>query len=443
MAEGNVADNQGGDCVHDVVVRYRRDPESVYRTWFLNDAARLKAFRSIRRGVQEVVRAVRAGTFPNDYKGSPLETVLESITEQKQVFQGAAHAFYWKPKMRIPDIYEDEANKRAFAEFLDRCLATASEEKLLAEVHALDARRIKGLGPAVANILYFLHPTLFPPFNTAILRGYNALFRDAKKLGSWPAYLAMREGIRRANAGLNPPLSTDLGAFAGLLFEIGVGRLVIDSNAADALAGHRDEADKAARKRHQEVESDRKEESEHLRMQALLTRIGKALGYAVHVATNDRGRAWEGVPLASQTLERLPDLGLSDEVAQTVSLIDVLWLSPSLQEVVAAFEVEKSTSIYSGILRLVDLTRSMPSRGAHLYLVAPDAREREIQAQLCRPAFADLGEAEVRYILFTDLCTHCEGLCTFGEDHRAVVKIARTRPVMDARLSRPAPTPSV
>jgi type II restriction enzyme len=234
-----VESGSGAVSVSEAVARYRADTESVYHTWFLNSDARLKAFRSIRRGVQEVVRAVRAGAFPNDYKGSPLETVLESVTEQKQVFQGAAHAFYWKPKMRIPDIYESDQNKRAFAEFLDRGLSTADEEKLLAEVHALDARKIKGLGPAVANILYFLHPTLFPPFNTAILKGYNALFGDNKKLGSWAAYLEMREGIRRANAGLTPPLSTDLGAFAGLLFEIGIGRLVVGANAEEAMAAHR------------------------------------------------------------------------------------------------------------------------------------------------------------------------------------------------------------
>jgi type II restriction enzyme len=42
---------------------------------------------------------------------------------------------------------------------------------LLAAVHALDSRQIRGLGPAAANLLYFLHPTLMPPFNTAIVRG--------------------------------------------------------------------------------------------------------------------------------------------------------------------------------------------------------------------------------------------------------------------------------
>jgi type II restriction enzyme len=34
----------------------------------------------------------------NDFKGSPLEVVLAAITEQKQVFESAAHLFYWKPK---------------------------------------------------------------------------------------------------------------------------------------------------------------------------------------------------------------------------------------------------------------------------------------------------------------------------------------------------------
>ncbi|MBA4190971.1 MAG: hypothetical protein C0467_23545 [Planctomycetaceae bacterium] len=414
--------------LRDLVARYRHDPESVYNNWFLEDAGRLKAFRSIRRGVQEVVRSIRSGTFGNDYKGSPLETVMESVTEQKQVFQGAAHAFYWKPKLRIPDIYENDAHKRAFADFFDRVLATADEDSLDRAVADLEARQIKGLGPAVANILYFLHPTLFPPFNTAILRGFNAVFQDKKPLGSWAAYREVRATIRRTNAGLSPPLSTDLGAFAGLLFEVGVGRLVVSGEAALTLADEREAGEKAARKRHQEIEADRGEENDHLRMQYLLAKTGRALGYPVHVAANDRTRVWEGVPLASLAVGSLPPLGLPPEVEQTVGLIDVLWLDPAAERVVCAFEVEKSTSIYSGILRLLDLHRSAAARPDQLYLVAPDRREREIQAQLCRPSFADSGVPEIHYILFSDLCAHCDGLCKFGGDHTAVLKIARKKP---------------
>ena len=293
------------------------------------------------------------------------------------------------------------------------------------EVLDLDRRRIKGLGPAVANILYFLHPTLFPPFNTAIVRGFNALFADSKKLGSWPDYLQMRGVIKSANDGLRPPLSTDLGAFAGLLFDIGVGKVLIESNLAQGLAREREEVEKIVRKRHREVEEDRAEENEHLKIQHMLTKIGRSLGYAVHVASNDRGRTYEGESLASLALDRLPDLGLAEETAQTIALIDVLWLRPDGGQVVCAFEVEKSTSIYSGILRLVDLAKSVGEPALHFYLVAPNAREKEIQAQLRRPAFSDLGEIELRYILFRELCEHCAGMCKFGDDHTVLRKIAK------------------
>src|SRR5687768_18358564 len=45
---------------------------STYRTWFLWDA-RIKNFRSIRRGLQEVIAEIRADTFGNAYRGSSLE----------------------------------------------------------------------------------------------------------------------------------------------------------------------------------------------------------------------------------------------------------------------------------------------------------------------------------------------------------------------------------
>lgn len=410
--------------LREIVTRFKADPESVYNTWFIDNETRLKAFRSIRRGVGEVVRTIQDGTFGNDFKGSPLETVLDCITEQKQVFEGAAHPFYWKPKMRIPDIYENEGHQRAFGQFLQRCLATLDEDRLLRAIHELDARQIKGLGPAVANILYFLHPTLFPPFNTAMLNGFNALFSDKKKLGSWPSYLDMRQVILESNTQLDPLLSKDLGAFSGLLFDIGSGTLVLDGTWAQALAKGREAIEKAARKRHQDVELDLREESEHLQMQHLLTMVGRRLGYQVHVAVNDRGRVFQGESLASLTVPSLPPLGLPDDVLQTVTLIDVLWLTPDQADVVCGFEVEKSTSIYSGILRLVDLAKSLNRVELPLFLVAPDGREKEIQAQLRRPSFKDLG-LPLRYLLFNDLNCHCEGLCRFGEDHRVLLKLAR------------------
>ena len=87
-----------------IINQYKVDKESVYNTWFTNNEERLKAFRSIRRGVLQVIEDIKNKTFPNGFKGSSLEFVLPCISKQKQVFVGVAHPFYWRPKLRIPDI---------------------------------------------------------------------------------------------------------------------------------------------------------------------------------------------------------------------------------------------------------------------------------------------------------------------------------------------------
>lgn len=412
-----------------LVHAYKNDPESVYNTWFVGDPDRLKAFRSIRRGVRDTVEAIAAGTFGNDFKGSPLEFVLTAITEQKQVFEGAAHPFYWKPKLRIPDIYENEENKRRFGTCLRACLGATREEQVLPELSRLAAARIKGLGPAVASILYFLHPTILPPFNTAIVNGFNALFGDRKKLGSWESYLEMRETIVGANARVRGQLSNDLGAFAGLLFEIGTGRLVVGGNAESVLVQEKSRAEKAARARHASVVQADQEESEHTRIQYLLVRLGRGLGYDVHVARNDRHRSCSGEAFAELTLPELPAAGWPEDVADTVSLIDVLWLRKGTAQIVSAFEVEKSTSIYSGILRLQDLARTIPGEPCCLYLVAPDDRHKQVMAQLARPAFQlDRTGDALAYIPFSALCEHCDAMCRFGSDHTVLRTIALERP---------------
>ena len=107
--------------IGNLIRHWREDPGASYRTWFLWEE-RSKNFRAIRRGLQAVIDEIRADAFGNAYRGSSLETVVHSIAEQRQVFKGADHAFLWKPKLRIPDIYEDRTNQVAFGRFLDACL---------------------------------------------------------------------------------------------------------------------------------------------------------------------------------------------------------------------------------------------------------------------------------------------------------------------------------
>ena len=58
-----------------IIQQYKTDKESVYHTWFINNDERLKAFRSIRRGVLQVIEDIKNKRFGNDFKGSSLEFV--------------------------------------------------------------------------------------------------------------------------------------------------------------------------------------------------------------------------------------------------------------------------------------------------------------------------------------------------------------------------------
>ena len=406
-----------------IISQYKEDKQSVYNTWFINNEERLKAFRSIRRGVMQVIDDIKNKRFPNDFKGSSLEFVLSCISEQKQVFEGASHPFYWKPKLRIPDIYENEFNKQAFGQFLENCLNAKSEEQVIREIVRLDGCKIKGLGPAVASILYFLHPTIIPPFNTAIINGFNFLFKDKKKLGSWTEYLKLREVLVDRNQQHRAELSSDLGAIAGLLFEIGTQKLLLGND--EYLSElERKKLERLIEKRQEAVQQEKEEENLHTEMQFHLLKIGNALGYDVIAASNDRSRSHGGNSFSFMSLQQFPEIDLDKETLNTVKLIDVLWFQKGTNNVIGAFEVEKSTSIYSGILRLTDLSYSIADGDEVFYLIVPDKREKDVCQQLSRPAIRQ-NKVVIKYILFSELRSNCDALCRFGESHHIMEKIAK------------------
>lgn len=403
---------------------FKQDQESVFNTWFINNDERLKAFRSIRLGVKKVIEDIKAKRFGNDFKGSSLEVVLNAITEQKQVFIGASHAFYWKPKLRIPDIYENEENKIAFGQFLENCYNATKEQQLIKEIIHLDQRKIKGLGPAVANILYFLHPEILPPFNTAMVNGFNHLFKDKVKLGSWSEYLRMRAVIIEKNNQHKNILSKDLGAFSGFLFDVGVKKILV----GDEIALSEKEQlkiEKLLKKRHKEVVDEKEDEDLHTEMQYHLLQIGNSLGYDVISASNDRSRCHDGKNFSFISLSKFPTIDVDKDTQRTIALIDVMWFEKGKNKIIGAFEVEKSTSIYSGILRLTDLYFSFPQDPSTLFLIIPNTREKELLLQLNRPSIKS-NNMEIYYILFSDLRKHCEAICAFGDNKETLKKIAKT-----------------
>jgi type II restriction enzyme len=419
------------DPVSPLIARWREDPGGTYQAWFLWEE-RLKNFRSIRRGIRQVVAEIEAGTFGNVYKGSSLETVVGSIAEQRQIFKGADHAFLWKPKLRIPDIYENREHQRAFGRFLDTCACCTAEDAVLDAIRTLDRRQIKGLGPAAANLLYFLHPTFVPPSNTAIVKGYNGLTGARVRLGRWDDYLAMRAGILELNARYRNLLSNDLGAVAGLLFDLGTERYAPPPRTDDAAARQAWEADLArVRQDSAKVErmlaAARDGDRTHTEVQGWLRDLGRALGFGVWVAANDRSRSCGDGRLGDGCLDALPPALEQGPGGEAVRLIDVIWISPADGRVAGAFEVEHTTSIYSGIVRLLDLalgSSAEASRG--LYLVAPDQREADVRAQLARPAFSRVGELRVRFLPYSELEQHRHSMARFGQGMKAIEAVARS-----------------
>lgn len=412
-----------------LIDRWKQDPNGTYQSWFLWPE-RLKNFRSIRRGIGQVVKEIDAGVFGNVYRGSSLETVVASIAEQRQIFRGADHAFLWKPKLRIPDIYENHDNQREFARLLATCDCCSTEAEVLEAIRTLDAKSVKGLGPAVANLLYFIHPTIVVPFNTAIVKGYNVLAGASVKLGRWDHYLAMRRGLIELNQRYRDLLSNDFGAIGGLMFDLGMGRYPApprnaDVQATDAwtqeLAKVRAEAAVFAKS----LELGRVSEETHTQIQGWLRDLGIALGFAVWIASNDQSRPYAGGRLADGCLAALPP-PLQRSGAEAIRLIDVIWLQRESHEVAAAFEVEHTTSIYSGIVRLLDLALGAGQVTRHnLFLVAPDERESDVRQQLTRPAFAPVRGLDIRYLAYGDLRQHREAIARFGSGIKPLAAIAR------------------
>lgn len=131
------------------------------------------------------------------------------------------------------------------------------------------------------------------------------------------------------------------------------------------------------------------EKSTHDEIQWLLLKLGSDLGLDVWVARNDRNRMFNGIPFSSvKNLKTHLPRQFDDATNRTIELIDVLWLQGDA--ILAAFEVEHTSSIYSGLLRMADLITMQPNIKINLYLVAPEERREKVFTEINRPTFAKL-----------------------------------------------------
>lgn len=171
-------------------------------------------------------------------------------------------------------------------------------------------------------------------------------------------------------------------------------------------------------------EEDKQATSSHTHIQWLLAKIGQKLGCYVWIAMNDRNRVWQGERLGDLSLKSLPNLGMDSDSQQIISLIDVLWLKGT-RAVAAAFEVEHTTSIYSGLLRMSDLIASSPNINFPLYIISPSVRLKQVRRELSRPTFQTLG-LDNRCGFFSEekLIEEANGIMRWANDPSAINKLA-------------------
>jgi hypothetical protein len=128
------------------------------------------------------------------------------------------------------------------------------------------------------------------------------------------------------------------------------------------------------------------EARESTQIQAVLADIGHRMGMKVWLPRADRNAVlseWKGDHDAP--LERLP-LNYDEATLRTIEQIDVIWLRG--RSIRRAFEVEHTTSVYSGLLRMADLLALQPNMDIKLHIVAPASRREKVLQELQRPVFS-------------------------------------------------------
>ena len=126
---------------------------------------------------------------------------------------------------------------------------------------------------------------------------------------------------------------------------------------------------------------------ESIELQARVARIGAEMGFRIWVPRTDRTRVLQLVPesMHEKFIELLP-LNYDETTLRTVEQIDVLWLKG--RSMARAFEIEHTTAIYSGLLRMADLLALQPNMNIRLHIMAPPDRREKVLSEIKRPVFS-------------------------------------------------------
>jgi hypothetical protein len=135
----------------------------------------------------------------------------------------------------------------------------------------------------------------------------------------------------------------------------------------------------------------------HTEIQAKLRDIGLFEGYDVWVA--DRGTSWNDQALGVGCLRDLPVVA-AEQTRRVMRNIDVIWFRKGAGHPVRFFEIEHSTSVYSGLLRFNDVIIDFPIPEA--FIVGDGDRTRaKFEREIARRTFEHSGLRKVtKFLLY-------------------------------------------
>lgn len=136
--------------------------------------------------------------------------------------------------------------------------------------------------------------------------------------------------------------------------------------------------------------------SDHVKMQWKLAMLGLKAGERVWVPVADQVKLRRAYEFSSFDPEFTAGIDLPHSYVEN---IDVVWKQEF--RIGAAYEIENSTTIYSGLLRFADLNILAPNTLYPMFIVAPTSRKNRLREQLRRPAFRRLElDTKVRFLSY-------------------------------------------
>lgn len=150
-----------------------------------------------------------------------------------------------------------------------------------------------------------------------------------------------------------------------------------------------------------EIRTATSEESDHDLAIARLVEVAALRGLKAHIGKTEQAKYTEFRRMSSPLPQRVQ--GMPAAAREIIEQIDVLWHNGG-RGLVAAFEVERTTTIDSGINRFRNLLAAAPEMAVQLYVVVPKSRAEEVRRKIGSPANRKDGlHRRIAYVYLEDL----------------------------------------